>query len=142
VFDELNNYKNKGSFSFKRDKKLEKVCNAPTKSSGIYIVYSMAESKDKPIYIGSSGKMQKDGKIRHRKNGLYGRIVNGKQFDKSRRKLSWPKKMKEQQIDELNIYWYVTFDDENTDIPAYVEAVSIQKYYNKFRSLPDWNKAF
>lgn len=141
MFDELKKYKKKGSFSFKADELLEKACNAPKDKSGVYIVYASDNSKDNPIYIGSTGKIRKDGKIKHRKGGLYDRIYRGKQFDESR-KLSWPKKMKEQQIDELNIYWYVTFNDEVTDIPAYVEAILIQQYFNKFRRLPYWNEEF
>jgi hypothetical protein len=139
MFDELKKYK-KGSFSFKMNESLKEVCTAPESASGVYIVFA-SENQEKPIYIGCSGKMQKNGLIKHRSDGIYGRICNGKQFGE-RRNLSWPKKMKKQQIEELDIHWYITFNDKVTDIPAYVEAVLIQEYFNKFRRLPDWNEAF
>lgn len=139
MFDELKKYK-KDTFSFKINGSLKEVCNAPKDESGVYIVYA-SKNNDNPIYIGSSGKMQKDGKIKHRAGGLHDRICNGDQFGE-RRNLSWPKKMKEQQIEQLEIYWYITFNDKVTDIPAYVEAVLIQEYFNNFRSLPDWNEKF
>jgi hypothetical protein len=82
----------------------------------VYIVYA-SRKKNKPIYIGCSGKMQKNWEIKHHNDGLYGRICQGKQFDTSRKK-SWPMKMRDQNIDELQIHWYVTFDEKITDIPA------------------------
>lgn len=138
MFDELKKYKN-GYFSFKRDDILGKVCNAPKSESGVYIILASNRNEENIIYIGSSGKMQKDGRLKHRKGGIYDRIVNGKQFNKPRR-LSWPEKMKEQQIDKLNIEWYVTFISKLTDIPACVESMLFQKYYDKYGKLPDWNE--
>ena len=85
--------------------------------------------------------MQKNWEIKHRNDGLYGRICQGKQFDTSRKK-SWPMKMRDQNIDELQIHWYVTFDEKITDIPAQVEATLIQEYYRKHKRLPDWNEEF
>lgn len=139
MFDELKKYK-KGTFSFKINGSLKEVCNAPKDVSGVYIIYT-SKNMDNPIYIGSSGNMQNDGKFKHRKGGIYNRFIKGVQFGKLR-KLSWPKKMKEQQIEELDIYWYITFNGKVTDIPKYVEAVLIQEYFNKFNRLPDWNKEF
>jgi hypothetical protein len=138
VFEVLKTYKEKGAFDFKTDQMLRKECNAPKDKSGIYIVYAPEKTEGKPIYIGSSGKMKNDGIIKHRNGGMYDRIVNGKQFNESR-KLSWPQKMKEQQIDKLSIAWYVTFNNDNKHIPSYVEAVLLQQYFDEYKRLPDWN---
>ena len=141
MFDELKKYKINNHFFFDGDKPLGDVCNAPKSASGVYVVYALTKGKVRLFYIGSSGKMQNNGKMKHRNGGLYDRIVNGKQFDKPRR-LSWLEKMKEEQIDALDIYWYETINSKTNDIPAYTEAILIQKYYETYGCLPDWNVEF
>ena len=95
MFDELSEYKTNDHFFFKGDDSLDKVCNAPKDGSGVYLIYALAHGRIELIYIGSSGKMQNDGKLKQRNGGLYDRIVNGEQFEQIR-KISWPKKMKEE----------------------------------------------
>lgn len=141
MFDELNEYSNNDHFFFRSSDDLGEVCNAPKNISGVYIIYALANGKVKLIYIGCSGKMQNDGTIKQRKGGLYDRIVNGKQFEEIRRK-SWPRKMNEEQIEALDIYWYETFNTEINDIPSYVEALLIQKHFEMFGTLPRWNKEY
>lgn len=141
MFDELKKYKNNNHFFFDGDKPLGEVCNAPKDGSGVYVVYALTKGKVKLFYICSSGKMQKNGEMKHRKGGLYDRIVNGKQFDKQRR-VSWLEKMTEHQIDALDIYWYETINSETNDIPAYTEAILIQKYYESYGRLPNWHEEF
>ena len=141
MFDELKEYKSTDHFFFDGDEPLGKVCNAPKNGSGVYVVYALTKGKIKVIYIGSSGKMQKNGKMKHHTGGLYDRIVNGKQFDKPRR-VSWLEKLTDDQIDALDIYWYETINTETNDIPAYTEAILIQKYYETYGCLPDWNVEF
>jgi len=139
MLDFLKEYE-KGSFSFPKAGSLDVLCNAPKDVSGVYVVYN-SEFRDKPIYIGSSGIMQNNGEIKHRDGGMYDRIVNGDQFGKPRKK-SWPSEMEEQEINELLICWFVTFSENVTDIPKFVEAVLIQKHYKLFLALPSWNKSF
>lgn len=141
MFDELKKYAINDHFFFDGDKPLGDVCNAPKSASGVYIIYALTKGKVKLIYIGSSGKMQKNGDIKHRQGGLYDRIVNGIQFGKPR-KDSWLEKLKSEQIDALDIYWYKTINSEANDIPAYTEAILIQKFYEVYGCLPDWNVAF
>lgn len=141
LFEELNIYKTNNHFFFKRNDSLENVCNAPNNKSGVYVVYALAHGKIELIYFGSSGKMQKNGNLKHRKGGLFDRIVNGKQFDQKRR-ISWPVKMKEEQIEALDIYWFVTFNNEIKDIPAYIEAILFQKHFDIYGTLPRWNEEF
>ncbi|MGD8590322.1 MAG: hypothetical protein PVG22_15965 [Chromatiales bacterium] len=139
MIDILKKYNN-GSFNFSLGQSLGILCNAPKGLSGVYIVYDSTRT-DKPIYIGSSGRMLSNGVIEHRNDGLYGRIVNGKQFDKPR-KISWPQKMQEQKINKLLINWYITFNGNIIDIPKYVEAVLLQNHFDLFNELPAWNKSF
>ena len=80
-----------------------------------------------------------NGKIKHRQGGLYDRLVNGKQFGKPRRQ-SWLEKMKTENIDALDIYWFDTFSDG--DIPGTVEGKIIQTYFDTYGCLPKWNKEF
>ena len=141
MFDELKKYKTNDHFFFDGEKSLGEVCNAPKSASGVYVIYALTKGKVRLFYIGSSGKMQNNGKMKHRNGGLYDRIVNGKQFGKPR-KDSWLEKLTDDQIDALDIYWYETINSETNDIPAYTEATLLQKYYETCGCLPDWNVEF
>lgn len=66
----LSIYERKGKFNFKPSDSLKEVCNAPTDSSGIYLVYGYLKHKKPLFYIGISGKIQEDGKMFIRKAGL------------------------------------------------------------------------
>jgi len=141
MFDELRNYKNNDHFFFKPDESLNEKCNAPKDSSGIYLIYALAHGKIELIYVGASGRMQPGGKLKARNGGIFDRIVNGKQFDEPRN-ISWPKKMKAEQIEALDIYWYETFNIKVKDIPAYAEAQIIQRHFDIYGKLPRWNSEF
>ena len=139
MFKELEKYKNNDHFFFDNTESLSKVCNAPKTKSGIYTVLELKDGRINLVYIGSSGKMQNNGKIKHRKDGLFDRIVNGKQFGKPRR-TSWAEKLVIEKIDALDIYWYDTFS--KGDIPATIEGKIIQKVFEDYECLPKWNKEF
>ena len=142
MFDELEKYKQNNHFFVMPNSLLEEVCNAPKSSSGIYLVYALKNGRINLVYIGSSGKIQNNGKIKHREGGLYDRIVNGHQFGAIPRKKSWIDKLKSEGIDGLDVYWYDTFNQKTQDIPAFVEALIIQRYYDVNRRLPEWNQEF
>ncbi|MFL3664038.1 MAG: hypothetical protein ACJ04Q_08550 [Flavobacteriales bacterium] len=86
MFNELTIYKNNNHFFYTFENELDEVCNAPKNSSGIYLVYELKNGKVELVYVGSSGKVQNDGQIKHRNGGMYDRIVNGHQFGKMPRK--------------------------------------------------------
>jgi len=142
MFDELKKYKTNDHFFVMKNSSLEKVCNAPKTCNGIYLVFALKKGRIELVYIGSSGKIQNDGSIKHREGGLYDRIVNGHQFGKIPRRISWLNKIKEEDMDGLDVYWYDTFNNKTKDIPAFVEAVIIQKHYDINEKLPDWNIEF
>ena len=104
MFDELTKYKNNNHFFFTAKEELKNVCNATKNKSGIYIVYELKNGRIELVYIGSSGKAQNDGTIKHRNGGLYDRIVNGHQFEKIPRKKSWKQKLINEEIEALDIY--------------------------------------
>ena len=139
----LNDYSVSGSFSCKPDQNLKEVCNAPNDVSGVYVVYSIKNSTEEIIYIGSSGKMKQNGELYTRKGGIRRRIVYGHQFNKQKRFISWRNKMIEDGIDELKVSWWITYDDQNIKhIPKYTEALLLQKFYKDYGRLPLWNKEY
>jgi len=143
MFDELDKYKNTNHFFLSVDDKLPKVCNAPNDKSGVYLVYALAKGKIDLIYIGRSGKRASDGIISIRKAGLGGlkdRIVNGHQFGKVPRRISWLNQMKIERIEALDVYWYITSDNQNDDCPDLIENILLEKYYDIFGQSPRWNK--
>jgi len=143
MFDQLNIYKYHDHFFFNGDEKLKEVCNAPSDKSGVYLVYSLKKGKIELVYIGRSGKMNDDQSIFVRKTGLGGikdRIVNGYQFAKIPRHVSWPVQMKYDKIEALDVYWYVTHDDENNDCPSKIEKKLLKVFLDVYGVLPKWNK--
>ena len=52
------------------------------------------------------------------------------------------KKMIEEGIEALDIYWFVTVDDKQKDIPQYVEGLIMQRYFETFGELPLWNEVY
>ena len=141
MFDELEKYESNGQFFFSVGDELGKVCNAPKNGLGVYIVYALKNGKIELIYIGSSGKVKQNGSAKIRKGGIHDRLVNGKQFDKPR-KTSWIEKLKSENIEALDVYWYETFDQINSDIPTTIEGLIIQKYFDVHGRLPKWNKEY
>jgi hypothetical protein len=141
MFDELNKYKSTNHFFFRPVDSLGQVCNAPTDKSGVYIVYALKDGRIELIYIGSSGKIESDGKLfilRAGLGGLKDELVNGKQFDGPRRN-SWKTKMTEERIEALDIYWYVTHDNAFIDCPRILENRLLQRHLDILGRLPRWN---
>ena len=131
----------KGCFFFSIDdgEKLSSICNAPKKDGGIYIIHN--DANDQIIYIGACGKLDSAGNFCLRNKGMFDRLVYGKQFGGTRN-ISWPKKMRENNISKIRVEWYVTFTDRIKHIPSYVEGVLLQCYFEVFKCLPKWNKKF
>jgi hypothetical protein len=141
MFEELEDYKSQDHFFFDGKEPLSKACNAPKDGAGVYLVYRLSEGHVDLVYIGSSGKVLQDGSVKIRKGGLFDRIVNGTQFDASRSQ-SWKDKLEVEKIDALDIYWYVTVEDGQVDIPASIEGLILQHYFEIHDTLPEWNKEY
>ncbi|WP_034917074.1 hypothetical protein [Gillisia sp. CAL575] len=141
MFEELEIYKSNNHFFYTKDDDLNKVCNAPKTGVGVYLVYALKNGKIQLVYIGSSGKIKQNGLKKIRNGGMCDRLINGKQFGDCRKR-SWKNKIISEKIEALDIYWYETFDNKNNDIPSAVEGMIIQKYFDIYKSLPDWNKEY
>jgi hypothetical protein len=141
MFDDLTKYKEAGHFFFSPTNDLEKVCNAPADKSGVYIIYALKDGRIELVYIGRSGEVKPDGSLFTRKSGLGGlkdRLINGKQFGEPR-KNSWKRQMLFEQIEALDIYWYVTHTDKFVDCPKIIENKLLTQHAQIFGRFPRWN---
>lgn len=140
--DILSKYSLNGTFKYWHSERLVEKCNAPTKYSGVYLIFN----QDELIYIGSSGQKMKNGELKTRETGLGGmkdRIVNGyhPKFGKVKRRKAFPENMKIKKIEELVFYWYVTFDFiKHSDFPTEVEKNLCSLYRKEYGILPRWHK--
>lgn len=144
MFDLLKKYSKSQSFRFKQNDDLHSACSAPTDCGGVYLVYELSKGTKNLIYVGSSGHITNEGKMRVRKSGgggLKGRIVMGHQF-KDVRLISWPQQMKIEGIKELEIIWVVTHNLDYVDSPCYIEHCLLHEYFTIHGRLPKWNKKF
>jgi hypothetical protein len=142
MFNELDKYQS-DHFFLMPGGALMQSCNAPTDKSGVYLVYALEKGRVELIYIGRSGKKTADGNIQTRKAGCGGikdRIVNGKHFNRLARRVCWLQQMKLENIDALDIYWYITYDDTYKDCPEEIEKLLLQKFTYIMGKPPRWNK--
>jgi hypothetical protein len=138
MFSETNKYKNNGHFFFKKGDKLSIASKGIPDLPGVYYIIKLANGRIELVYIGKSGTMHQNGKfgdqmLKKRINNKHEGIKRQQYFDQ---------KLHEEKIDALDIYWFVTFDDENKDLPGYVEGLLLQRYFELFGTLPHWNKEF
>jgi hypothetical protein len=143
MFDELKKYKQTDHFLLEQEGSLKEVCNAPVDKSGVYIVYAIRNGQKELIYIGRSGKIGKNGSMFIRKAGLGGikdRLVNGHQFGKIPRRVSWLKQMAIENIEALDVHWYATHNEYLMDCPKVLEYNLLEKFKETHNCLPKWNK--
>ncbi len=136
MFDETKKYKEAGHFFLRSDSDPGTSCNAPKSGNGVFIVNQLKNGRIDIVMIDSSGKIQKNGSLK-KTDSLFNSIVNDPQFG-----ISWISKIKNENIDGLDIYWYVTFNQKTKDIPSFVKSLLLQKYFGIFGRLPDWNTEF
>ena len=143
MYKELKKIKITGSFLFNIDDQLENVCNTPNGAAGIFMVYEIVDAEVKNLLmVGSSGTIQNDGTLKIKSGGLYDKIVEGHQFAKTGRKYSWPTQMKKENITQLEVVWYDTFNAKNKVIPTFLEGQMLQNFLDENGMLPRWNVAF
>ncbi len=138
MFDELNKYQNNGHFFFKQGDNLREKSKDVPNLPGVYYIIRLAKGKPELVYIGRAGSIEQDGKFKNQ--GLHNRL-NNKQEGLKRQDF-FTKKCIAENIDALDIYWFVTFDHVNKDLPGYIEGLLLQIYFEQFGSLPEWNKSF
>ena len=138
MFDETKKYKNNGHFFFKKGDRLSEVSKNVPDLPGVYYVIRLSKGRVELVYIGKSGTITQSGQFKEQL--LKGRI-NNKQ-DGLKQQDFFDKKMIEENIDGLDIYWFVTLDKTNNDLPGYVEGLLIQRFFEIHGRLPLWNKDF
>ncbi|MCX6325055.1 MAG: hypothetical protein NT144_00155 [Bacteroidia bacterium] len=138
MFDETKKYKNNGHFFFKKGDRLSEVSKKVPELPGVYYVIRLAKGRVELVYIGKSGTITQLGQF---KDQLLKSRINNKQ-DGMKRQDFFDKKMIEENIDGLDIYWFVTMDKTNNDLPGYVEGLLIQRFFEVQGRLPLWNKDF
>lgn len=138
MFDDLEKYKENGHFFFKKGDNLKNVSQNVPDKPGVYYFLRLRKGKIDLVYIGKSGSILQNGTF---KDQSLNKRLNNKQ-DGVRRQIFFDVKFFEEDIETLNIYWYVTINDENNDLPGYVESLLIQRFYEVNGCLPVWNKCF
>lgn len=138
-FKELNKYKTKGEFIFRSGNKLSEFCKAVPHAAGVYLFRTIKDGKDEVVYIGASGTMHQNGKFGKQ---LMKRRFQNMQNSKTRRQDYLDIAIEKSKLDGIKVNWYVTFDKFHQDLPMYVEGLLIQKYFDKHKVLPIWNKVF
>ena len=138
MFDEVKKYKNNGHFFFKKGADLKQVSKDVPDLPGVYCIVRLSNGRIEIVYIGKSGTMQQNGHLKDQ--GLHGSLNNKQEGVK--RQDFFDSKMMDELIDALDIYWYVTLDKNNYDLPGFVEGQLIQRFFEIYGRLPLWNKEY
>lgn len=139
MFDQLEKYERNGHFFFMKGESLKEASKDIPDEPGVYCIYALVAGRVELVYIGKSGSVNQKGKfVKEQKlKGWLNNEQNG-----MKRQDYFDKQIEEEDIDALDIYWYVTFDKKHADLPAYIEAMLLQSYYSVHGRLPAWNSSF
>lgn len=135
MFDELKKYKNNGHFFFSKGNIFREVSKDVPNLPGVFYVLRLAKGKVSLVYIGKTGTITNNETSKNQ--GLKDRLNNIQKGIKSQE--FFEQKINEEDIDALDIYWFVTFDNKNEDLPRFVEGLLLQKLFDFNGRLPEWN---
>lgn len=138
MFDETRKYKNNGHFFFQKGDNLAQVSRNVPELPGVYYIVRLSRGRIDLVYIDKAGTINQSGKF---KKQLLKGCINSK-HDGMETQLFFDMKMELENIDGLDIYWFVTVDKDHGDLPGYVEGLLFQKYIELNGRLPKWNKEF
>ncbi len=130
MFDELQKYKHNGHLFYKTGDDILKLSQKLPNESGVFYILKLSKGKIGLTYIGKSDSSKADNKTL---NSLFNDREKGISLHHF-----FDKKISKENIDALDIYWFVTDNDNPTEIANKV----LQNNYDLFGSLPDWNKSF
>lgn len=134
MFDQLKKYKNNGHFFFESGQDLSKVCNAP-EEPGVYYVIMLRKGRVELVYIRAAGVVNQNGEcISPLLRGSFSEKQDGLALQEF-----FEEVIEQQEIDALDIYWFVTFDKKHHHMPSYVEASLLQTHFDTYGRLPLWN---
>ena len=112
MFDEVRKYKNNGHFFLRRGGLLAEESKDVPELPGVYFIMRLAGGHVELVYIGKSGTIKQEGTFQ---NQLLKSSINNKQEGLKRQDF-FNQKMAEENIDALDIYWFVTMDKSNNDL--------------------------
>jgi hypothetical protein len=130
MFDILEKYKDSGHFFFTPTGNLNEAHNAPDDKAGICIIYALKNGAIELVFVRSIGEIKKDGQLFIPPGGIR------RLFEKN----YWLLEMSKKGIEALDIYWYVTHNNEYDDCPKKLEKSLLRKYKNHYGQLPRWNR--
>ncbi|MFW9940472.1 MAG: hypothetical protein ACFFFT_05485 [Candidatus Thorarchaeota archaeon] len=139
IIDYENNYEN-GRFVLKKEESINVVLkreNIPYKY-GFYLIYGVKGKKIELIYIGKAGTIQQNGVFKKQKLRKRLRMKQ----DKVPRRVFFQDVIRENKYDHLLFRWFIINEKEIIDLPAFIEANLINKFYKKYKKLPKLNKSF
>lgn len=136
MLDQTNKYENNAHFFLNPGEKLKMKSSEVPDLPGVYYVFRLAGGGIDLVYIGSSGAAnQKDTLKSHFLRGKLNNPENGMQIQQF-----FEEKMREEKADALDIYWFVTYDENHQDLPEDIEEILLQQYAEIYGTLPPWNK--
>ena len=138
MFDETKKYKDSGHFFFKNGDNLLTASKDVPELPGVYYIIKLARGNFNLVYIGKSGTINQSGAFKDQL--LKGRINN--KHDGMKRQSYFEQKIIEENIEALDISWFVTMNKKHNDLPGYVEGLIMQRYFEVHGTLPPWNKCF
>jgi len=129
MFDELKKYGKKGHFIFLKGNNLVGVGKDVPEFPGVYYIIRLANRNVDLVFMGKSGLKASSGE---KEDSLLKQSINLKQE-------LLDVKMSEANIDGLDIYWFVTMDQDHHDLPDYVLGLIMQNFYKVYGRFPEWN---
>ena len=138
MFDEIKKYKNNGHFFFKNGDDLKQVSKSVPDLPGVYYIVRLSKGRIELVYIGKSGTIQQNGQFKDQ--GLQVRLNNKQEGLESQD--FFESRILKENIDALDIYWFVTFDAKTYDLPGFVEGLLMQRFFEVYGRLPLWNEGF
>jgi hypothetical protein len=138
MFDETRKYKNNGHFFFKKGDSLKQLSKTVPDLPGVYYIVRLSRGRIELVYIDKSGRIEQNGQFKD--PGLKSRINS--EMDGIERQDYFETRILKEDIDALDIYWFVTFDTKSKDLPGFVEGLLFQRFFEIQGRLPLWNKEF
>jgi hypothetical protein len=129
LFTETKKYKNNDHFFFRKGDNLPELSKDVPELPGIFYVIHLARGGIDLVYISRSGMLSQT--LRDKIN------ITPYQFSQQD---FFESKMSLDNIDALDIYWFVTIDKKHNDLPEYVEGLLMQRHYEIYGNLPLWNR--